>query len=193
MSSSWISFFPESTINNSQELVWKATERRGEKKKKRNKTILLCWTARFVLTCVGELLGVSCSLSLSTLPTELQPFLLSGDKSMIPCVLGCKDVMYDMTSPMCMWHPPTPLPFTSAPITNEMRTSPSHHRNFLCNDNKRDLSIQSMYYIKLSPMYALSLKRAKPINISMPKPQQKLDSLSNIFNTRWYHSYTLYF
>lgn len=34
MSSSCISFFPESTINNSQELVWKATERRGGKKKK---------------------------------------------------------------------------------------------------------------------------------------------------------------
>ena len=52
-------------------------------KKKTIKTTLICRTAKFVLTCVGELLGVSCSLSLLTLPTELQPFLLSGDKSMI--------------------------------------------------------------------------------------------------------------
>lgn len=85
MSGSWISFFPESTITNSQELVWKATGRGGGVggERKGIKTTLICRTAKFVLICVGELLGVSCSLSLLTLPTELQPFLLSGDKSII--------------------------------------------------------------------------------------------------------------
>lgn len=112
---------------------------------------------------------------------------------------------------MWMWHLPTPFPFTSAPITNEMKTSPTHHGNFLCNSNRRGFSIQHMYckgsfeavnlgaggpteiYIKFGPIYALSPKRAKPINISMPNQQQDPHSLSNIFNTTSYYSYTLHF
>lgn len=63
--SSWIDFFLKHTLSNSQDLLWKET--RGEKS-----------PAKFMLICVGELLGPS-SVFLCTF--RAAPLLPSGGRS----------------------------------------------------------------------------------------------------------------
>lgn len=121
-------------------------------------------------------------------------------------VLGCRDVTSGMTSPTWMWHPPTPLPFTSALFPERWRphqairgilcamgieqASQSVHCNSSFEAVKLGAGAPTEIYIELSPIHIFSLKWAKPINISIPSQQQNLHSLNNIVNTARYYSYT---